>query len=56
MASNNIYTAFFENCVNDLKREIIDEIRSKMEDLNLTNVKIQKLLDEMLSSVKQNKN
>lgn len=55
MASSNIYTAFFENCVNDLKREIIDEIRAKMENRELTNVKIQELLDEMLSSVNQNK-
>ena len=55
MASSNIYTAFFENCVNDLKREIIDEVRAKMEDRDLTNVKIQELLDEMLSSVNQNK-
>lgn len=52
---SNKYVTFVENCFNDLKRDIIEEIRTKMEERNLTNVKIQELLDEILVNVKQNK-
>lgn len=52
---SNKYVTFVENCFNDLKRDIIEEIRTKMEERNLTNIKIQELLDELLVNVKQNK-
>lgn len=43
------------NCLNDMKRDIINEVGQKIQENELMTDGIQAILDELLASVKQNK-
>lgn len=43
------------NCLNDMKRDIINEVGQKIQENELMTDAIQGILDEILASVKQNK-
>lgn len=43
------------NCLNDMKRDIINEVGLKIQENELMTDGIQAILDELLASVKQNK-
>lgn len=49
------FLVYVNNCFNDTKREAFAEVRQKLDDAQLLNPDIERVLDEMIESVKTNK-